>query len=54
MEPIDLYEPSDYAKDAVTMLALALDSQLKTDNSSSDLYKHIASTEFMGETVRLD
>ena len=38
------------------MLALALDSQLETDNgtSSSELDDHIAATEFVGETVRLD
>ena len=53
MEPIQQYQPSDYAKDAVTMLALALDSQLNTDNSSNDLHDHIGSTQFMGETVRL-
>ena len=54
MEPIHSYQPSDYAKDAVTMLALALDSWLKGDNSSNDLQQYIASTEFTGETVRLD
>ena len=54
MESIHIYQPGDYAKDAVTMLALALDLQLKNDNSSNDLHEHIASTEFMGETVRLD
>ena len=55
-EPIHPYQPGDYAKDAVTMLALALDSQLETDNgtSSSELDDHIAATEFVGETVRLD
>ena len=37
------------------MLALALDSQLEADNttSSSELGDYIASTEFVGETVRL-
>ena len=55
MELIQPYQPSDYAKDAVTMLALALDSQLEIDNSTSsnELDQHIASTEFLGETVRL-
>ena len=56
MELIHPYQPSDYAKDAVTMLALALDSQLEIENSTSsnDLDEHIVSTEFVGETVRLD
>ena len=56
MELIHPYQPSDYAQDAVTMLALALDSQLEIENSTSsnDLDEHIASTEFVGETVRLD
>ena len=56
MEVIHPYQPSDYAKDAVTMLALALDSQLEIENSTSsnDLDEYIASTEFVGETVRPD
>ena len=53
MEPIQQYQPSDYAKDAVTMLALALDTQLNTDNSSNDLHDHIGSTQFIGKTVRM-
>ena len=38
------------------MLALALDSQLEVENSTdrSDLDEHIASTKFVGVTVRLD
>ena len=51
MKPIKLYQPGDYAKDAVTMLALALNSQLKTANSSNDLDEHIESTEFIGDTI---